>query len=99
MYQGVSDRGCPARMEGGLNAKRFVAELHGRGLWPDDAADIVCQLFCIPRGAARLYVRTHPAWSPEAPAEWPPGVEPSRLRMGAEPSPGAFFTRTRLSGA
>jgi hypothetical protein len=42
-------------MEGGLNGKRFVAELHGRGLLPDDAADIVCQLSCIPRRAARLH--------------------------------------------
>jgi hypothetical protein len=69
MYQGVSDRGYAAESVRGLDGKRLVTELHGRGLSPNDAADIVCQVFCIPRGAARLYVRTHPAWSPEAPAE------------------------------
>ena len=49
-----------------------------RGLTPDDAADILCQVCCIPRGAARLYVRTHPAWSSEAPAERPRSAGPSR---------------------
>jgi hypothetical protein len=82
MYPGVSDRGCPAGSDRGRDGKRLAGELHGRGLSPDDAADVICQVFCIPRGAARLYVRTHPAWSPEAPAEWPRWAGPPRRRMG-----------------
>jgi len=56
-------------IERGLSSKEFVADLHRRGLTPDDAADVVSRVFAIPRGAARLYVRSHPAWSTEAPTE------------------------------
>jgi hypothetical protein len=82
MHRGLSDRGCPAGSDIGLDGKQFLTELQGRGLSPDVAADIICQVYCIPRGAARLYVRTHPAWSPEAPADVPRRAEPPRWRMG-----------------
>jgi hypothetical protein len=56
-------------MERGQGSKDFVAELHGRVPSADDAADVVCQVYGVPLGAARLYVRSHPAWASAAPAE------------------------------
>jgi len=72
-------------IERGLSSKEFVAELHRRGLRPDDAADVVSRVFAIPRGAARLYIRSHPAWSTEAPAEGSRWAEDGRWRMGGGP--------------
>jgi hypothetical protein len=63
------NRGSLTGMERGQNSKQFVAELHDRMLSPDDAADIVCQVYGIARGAARLYVYSHPAWASEVPAK------------------------------
>jgi len=62
-------------MTTGPGGKEFVAELHDRGLDPGDAADAVCQVFGVPRGAARLYVRSHPAWASQSP---PQGVTRAR---------------------
>jgi hypothetical protein len=78
MHGHMIERGGLDGVERGLGCKRFVSELRGRGLTTDDAADVVCQIFCVPRGAARLYVRTHPAWSTEAPAMRPRWAEASR---------------------
>jgi hypothetical protein len=63
------NRGYLTGMERGQSSKQFVAELHDRRLSPDEAADVVCQVYGVPRGAARLYVYSHPAWASEAPAE------------------------------
>jgi hypothetical protein len=68
MRRDLSDRGCLAGMEGGQSSYQFVAGLRDRVLTPDDAADVVCQVYGVSRGAARLFVRSHPAWSTGAPA-------------------------------
>ena len=67
MHRVSMSRRYSTGMERGHDSKQFVADLHGRGLTPDDAADIVCQVFCVPRGAARLYVRSHPDWASDDP--------------------------------
>jgi hypothetical protein len=69
VHHDLIDRGYLTGMERGQSSKQFVTELHDRRLSPDDAADVVCQVYGIPRGAARLYIYSHPAWAPEAPAE------------------------------
>ena len=58
--------------------------LHDRVRTPDDAADVVCQVFGVPRGAARLYVRSHPAWSAEATVRRPGRAEAFRSEGGGE---------------
>jgi hypothetical protein len=63
MHRDRVDRQSLAGMERGLSVKTFVAGLHARGLGPDEAADVVSQAFGVHRGAARLYVRSHPAWA------------------------------------
>ena len=58
-----------------LCSKRFVSELHDQGYTRDDAIAAVCQVFCVPYRAARLFVVSHPAWRPDALTEepgWPP---------------------------
>jgi len=71
MHRDATDRRYATGMRRRLDGKQLVADLHGRGLTPDDVADIVCQLFCIPRGAARLFVDSHPDWACEASAAGP----------------------------
>lgn len=71
MHRDLVDRGCLAGMERGLNVMQFVAGLHERGLMPEEAADVVSQALGVGRGAARLYIRSHPAWAAEAPDEGP----------------------------
>jgi hypothetical protein len=85
VHRDFMDREILTGIERGLSSKEFVAELRRRGLTPDDAADVVARVFAIPRGAARLYVRSHPAWSAEAPAERPRWAEADRRTMGGEP--------------
>lgn len=78
MHRDLIDHERLNGMERGLSCKQFVAELHDRGLSPDQAAEAVCQLFAVHRGAARLYVRSHPAWaSSEVPKEVPRCPSPS----------------------
>jgi hypothetical protein len=52
-----------------LCSKQFVTELHDQGYTRDRAIDAVCQVFGVPRRAARVFVLSHPAWAAEAPAE------------------------------
>jgi hypothetical protein len=67
MHRDLMNLGYLTGTERGQNSKQFVAELHDWRLSPDDAADVVCQVYGVSRGAARLYVYSHPAWASEAP--------------------------------
>jgi hypothetical protein len=49
----------------GLYSKRFVAELRDQGVAQEEAIEAVRQAFGVPRGAAQLFVLSHPAWSEE----------------------------------
>ena len=62
-----------------LCSKQFVTELHDQGYTRDQAIEVVCQVFGVPRRAARLFVVTHPAWAAKAPAEEPDGPISFRL--------------------
>jgi hypothetical protein len=57
----------------GLGSKQYATEPHDRGFTRDDAIEAVCQVFRVPRGAARLFVVSHPAWAAGPPAEEPGG--------------------------
>jgi hypothetical protein len=46
-----------------LCSKQFVTDLHDQGLPRDEVIVAVSQVFGIPRGAARLFVLSHPAWA------------------------------------
>jgi hypothetical protein len=65
VHRDLIDRDCLTGTERKLSSKAFVAGLHRRGLTREQAADVVCQLFGVSRGAARLYVRSHPAFAAE----------------------------------
>jgi hypothetical protein len=47
----------------GLPSKQFVTDLHDQGFSCDDTIEAVCRVLGIPRGAARLFVVSHPAWA------------------------------------
>lgn len=47
----------------GLCSKQFVTDLHAQGVPRDDAIVAVSQVFGVPRGAAQLFVQSHPAWA------------------------------------
>jgi hypothetical protein len=47
----------------GTHSKQFVTELHVRGFSCDQAIEMLCLVFGVPRGAARLFVVSHPAWA------------------------------------
>jgi len=68
VHRDLMDQGCLTGTERGQGSHEFVAGLRDRGLTPDDAADVVCQVFGVARGVAQLYLRSHPAWSSEPPA-------------------------------
>jgi hypothetical protein len=63
MHRDLMDLSCLAGIERGLSSKHFVAELHDQGLTRDEAAETVSQVFGVSRGAARLFIRSHPAWA------------------------------------
>jgi hypothetical protein len=46
-----------------LGSKQFVTDLHHRGVTREEAVEAVRQVFSVPRGAARLFVLSHPAWA------------------------------------
>jgi hypothetical protein len=48
-----------------INSKQFVTELHDRGFARDEVVETLCLMFGVPRGAARLFVASHPAWATE----------------------------------
>ena len=60
----------------GVSSRRFVAELHEQGVGPDEAIEAVSRRFGVSHGAARLFVRSHPAW---AKGEERPDGSPGRL--------------------
>lgn len=47
----------------GVCSKQFVAELQAQGFGPDEAIEAVSRRFDVSRGAARLFVLSHPAWT------------------------------------
>ena len=47
----------------GVCSKQFVAELQAQGIGPDEAIEAVSRRFGVSRGAAGLFVRSHPAWA------------------------------------
>ena len=49
----------------GMHGKQFVTELHAQGVARDEAVEMLCVVFGVPRGAARLFVASHPAWTAE----------------------------------
>jgi hypothetical protein len=56
----------------GLCSKQFVTELHDLGIAQDDAIEAVSRTFGVARGAARLFVLSHPAWiEGSADLAWP----------------------------
>ena len=57
-----------------LCSKQFVSELHDQGYTRDDAIEAVCQVFCVPYRAARLFVVSHPAWAGRCPRWKNPGL-------------------------
>jgi hypothetical protein len=46
-----------------VRSKQFVIELRDPGVTRDDAVEMVCQVFGVPRGAVRRFVVSHPAWA------------------------------------
>jgi hypothetical protein len=52
-------------MRRGSSSKQFVAELQEQGVGRDDAIEAVRRMFGVPRGAAQLFVLSHPAWAKE----------------------------------
>jgi hypothetical protein len=46
-----------------MHGKQFVTELHAQGVARDEAVEIICVVFGVPRGAAGLFVASHPAWT------------------------------------
>jgi len=67
MHRDRMDRRSLAGMDRRMSGKLYVAELHAQGVSQDTAVESVVQAFGVPRGAARLYVRSHPAWASEGP--------------------------------
>jgi hypothetical protein len=57
----------------GMPSKQFVTELHASGASRDQAIEMLCRMFGIPQGAARLFVASHPAWAAETAAKDPNG--------------------------
>jgi hypothetical protein len=69
MHRDQIGRRCLAGMERGLGSKRFVTKLHDQGFTRDAAAEAISRVFGVSRGAAELFIRSHPAWAPEPPDE------------------------------
>jgi hypothetical protein len=59
------NHGYGAEPRRGLCSKQFVNDLRDQGLPRDEVIVAVSQVFGIPRGAARLFVLSHPAWAEE----------------------------------
>ena len=55
----------PAGVNGRMHSKRFVADMHDWGFTRDEAIEVLCMVFDLPRGAAKLFIVTHPAWLAE----------------------------------
>ena len=67
MYRDLMERRCLAGIDRGMSGMLYVGELHAQGLGQDAAVKAVVKAFGVSRGAARLYVRSHPAWASEGP--------------------------------
>jgi hypothetical protein len=52
----------------GIPSKQFVTDMHDRGGSRDEAIAMLCLMFGVPQGAARLFVASHPAWATETAA-------------------------------
>ena len=55
-----------AGVKRGMHSKQFVTELHDRGVTCDEAIEMVSLVFGVPRGAARLFIVSHPVWASES---------------------------------
>jgi hypothetical protein len=64
----------------GVCSKQFVAELHEQGVELDEAIEAVSRQFGVSRGAAWLFVRSHPAWATEERAPQSLGRTPGTVR-------------------
>jgi hypothetical protein len=76
-----------AGMSRGMPSKQFVTELHDRGFARDEAIEVFCRMFGVPRGAGRLFVASHPAWAAETVANDSDGSIPAPGCHGAMTSP------------
>jgi hypothetical protein len=47
----------------GMSSKAFVDGLHDQGFTRDDSVELVKRVFGVSRGAAELFVVSHPAWA------------------------------------
>ena len=54
-----------AGMRRGMPSKQFVTELHDKGFARDEAIEMFCRMFDVPREAGKLFVASHPAWAAE----------------------------------
>jgi hypothetical protein len=52
----------------GMHSKQFVTELHDKGFTRDQAIEMLCLVFGVPHGAAKLFIVSHPAWAAETAA-------------------------------
>jgi hypothetical protein len=66
MHQDNIDREYLGMRSRGVSSKTFVEDLHERGFTLEDSVELLCRLFALPRGAATLFVASHPAWAAEA---------------------------------
>ena len=71
--------GYGAETRRGLRCKQFVTDLRDQGIECDEAIEAVSRVFGVPRGAARLFVLSHPAWAEDMPGS---------LGLGREDHPG-----------
>ena len=51
--------------------QQFATGLHDQGYSREAAIAAVCQVFGVPRRAARLFIVSHPAWAADAPSDEP----------------------------
>jgi hypothetical protein len=52
-----------AELSRGIDSKQLVTELHTNGFARDEAVEMLRLVFGVTRGAARLFVASHPVWA------------------------------------
>jgi hypothetical protein len=77
----------PTEVSRGLDSKQLVTDLHDGGLGRDEAVEMLCLVCGVPRGAARLFVASHPAWAAESAASYPDGWMPALRCYGERALP------------
>ena len=71
----------------GVLSKQFVTELHAKGVARDEAVEMLRVVFGVPRGAASLFVASHPAWATENLTNDPDGAIPFLASYGGRTLP------------